>query len=265
MTMTTDNFSRGMESLFRGSCAGLALAFSLLLSMNTNADTEAVFTPFAPLLADHVDNGNVDYRAFARSTEFAQMVTALATLAPAQDADQANRLAFYINAYNALSIQGILDGYSPESIWGRLKFFKRRKYDAFNTSLSLYELEHERIISEGEPRIHFAIVCASQSCPPLQSTLFTPAGLDAQLDAAARGFINAQDKNQFDVANRKATLSRIFKWYKQEFEVAGGGSLAGYLAQYADDPALAQSLKNDDWSFSYFPYDWSLNGISPKE
>lgn len=258
--MQMDNFSLGMVNRFRGSqiLAGWLLAG--LFGLAQANDLETVFEPFDALLGSDVVNGDVDYPEFAKSEAFAAMMRQLATTAPAKDADQATRLAFYINAYNATSIQGILDGFSPSSFWGRLRFFKRRQYELFNTSLSLYELEHERIISEGDPRIHFAIVCSSKSCPPLRSEIYHAETLDKELDAVTHAFVNNPDSNRFDATSRKGTLSRIFKWYGDEFAAAGGGSVAGYLANYADDPALAESLRNEDWQFDYFDYDWSING-----
>ncbi|MEL6302534.1 MAG: DUF547 domain-containing protein [Pseudomonadota bacterium] len=264
MTMTPVNFLRGMASKFPGSKA-LALTALALFSTAQADPLHEVFAPFESLLTSEVSDGDVNYPAFADSEAFAQMMRALATVAPSADADQATRLAFYINAYNATSIQGILDGFSPSSVWGRLRFFKRRQYELFNTSMSLYELEHERIIAEGDPRIHFAIVCSSKSCPPLRSALYTAAGLDSELDAATGAFVNNPDGNSFDLETRTATLSRIFKWYGDEFAEAGGGSLAGYLAGYVKDPAVAQSLRTERWTFDYYDYDWSLNGTAIEE
>ena len=259
MMKTMENSLRGMVRRFPGSVLALLLGVSLFGSVNAD-ELHDVFQPFAELLESDVKQGDVNYPAFANSESFAAMMTQLANTAPARNADQATRLAFYINAYNATSIQGILDGFSPSTIWGRLRFFKRRQYALFNTSMSLFELEHERIIKKGDPRIHFAIVCSSKSCPPLRSTLYTAEGLDAELDAVTRAFVNNPSSNQFDAVNRTARLSRIFKWYGDEFEKVGGGSLGGYLARYVDDPDVAASLQSDTWKFSYFDYDWSLNG-----
>ena len=224
-----------------------------------------MFEPFGTLLERSVVDGQVDYPAFAASADFAAMMTALATVTPPANADRNTRLAFYINAYNATSIQGILDGFSPSTVWSRLRFFKRRKYELFDTSLSLYELEHERIISEGDPRIHFAIVCSSQSCPPLRSELYQAQSLDAQLDEVTRAFVNQPTSNSFDQASRTARLSQIFKWYRAEFADAGDGSLGGFLARYVADPALAESLRTERWKFRFRDYDWSLNGTPIKQ
>ncbi|MEM6819029.1 MAG: DUF547 domain-containing protein [Pseudomonadota bacterium] len=264
MTTTTVNFLRGMVRRFPGSRV-LALTALALFSTAQADPLHEVFAPFETLLGAEVTDGDVNYPAFADSEAFAKMMQALATVAPPADADQATRLAFYINAYNATSIQGILDGFSPSSVWGRLRFFKRRQYELFNTSMSLYELEHDRIIAEGDPRIHFAIVCSSKSCPPLRSELYTAADLDGELDAVTGAFVNNPNGNTFDLETRTATLSRIFKWYGDEFAQAGGGSLAGYLAGYVEDPAIAESLRTERWTFDYYEYDWSLNGTAIEE
>ena len=247
-----------MARKFPGSLLALLLA---LAPVGAGADAAEVFAPFGALLAEHVVDGDVDYPAFAASEAFAGMMAALATAAPAASASDDDKLAFYINAYNATSIQGILDGYSPSSLWGRLRFFKRREYALLNTSMTLYELEHEYIIAAGDPRIHFAIVCSSKSCPPLVSALYVGATLDAQLDAVARAFVNNPASNRFDIERRKADLSRIFDWYEDEFE-AEAGSLEAWIANYIDDERLRESLKNDDWDIDYQDYDWSLNGTA---
>ena len=262
MMMTMANFSRGTGRKFPGRqarLAGLLLAFAALSGPAAAQQAQDVFAPFGELLTSAVEDGWVDYPAFARSEAFADMMQQLSATTPARDATANDRLAFYINAYNATSIQGILDGYSPATIWSRIRFFKRRQYDLFNTSISLYDLEHERIISEGDPRIHFAIVCSSKSCPPLQNWLYRADALDTQLDDVTRRFINDTSSNRFDIAARSATLSRIFDWYDDEF-TAAGGSLQGFLASYADNPALRASLGNEDWDIDFMDYDWSLNG-----
>ena len=253
---TTENSSPTTASRFPGSVAALAIA---CFAPALHAAPADVFEPFGTLLAEHVTDGSVDYPAFAASDAFADMMTALAATAPASGADDDERLAFYINAYNATSIQGILDGYSPSTLWGRLRFFKRREYALMNRSMTLYELEHDYIIATGDARIHFAIVCSSQSCPPLQDTLYDGAELDQQLDRVTGAFINDPSSNRFDIERREADLSRIFDWYEDEFE-AEAGSVQAWIARYVDDDALRDSLQRDDWDIDFNDYDWSLNG-----
>ena len=114
----------------------------------------------------------------------------------------------------------------------------------------------------GDPRIHFAIICASKSCPFLRSEAFAAAKLDAQLDAQARQFINDPSRNRFDKASGTAALSEIFKWFEEDFR--GAGSLQKYLAKYADDPEVARMLAADGFRIEWMTYDWSLNGTPPR-
>jgi hypothetical protein len=126
-------------------------------------------------------------------------------------------------------------------------------------SLSLHKLEHKRILPLGEPRIHFAIVCASRSCPSLRGEAFTPAALDAQLEDQARRFINDPSKNRFDLERGEALLSKIFKWFAADFE-AVSESVTAYIADYVDDPRIAEALRAERLQVRFLDYDWSLNG-----
>ncbi|MFK8051473.1 MAG: DUF547 domain-containing protein [Woeseiaceae bacterium] len=265
MSKTTENSLHGMGKKLLGNARGFLLVAALAFAVPAAgaAETETLFAPFAALLESSVQDGQVTYADFAQSTAYASMINRLGKERLPASASSDERLATYINAYNALSIQGILDGFSPSSIFSRLKFFKRRQYEVFGTSMTLYELEHENIISAGDPRIHFAIVCSSKSCPPLINTLYSADTLDAQLNAVTADFINNSQSNRFDLKRKQADLSRIFKWYGDEFE-AEAGSLAQFLARYVTDDALKASLQTDDWDFDYLDYDWSLNGTSPE-
>jgi len=114
-----------------------------------------------------------------------------------------------------------------------------------------------------EPRIHFAIVCASRSCPKLRSWAFTADKLDQQLDDSARLFINDPSRNVFDRRQKIAHLSKIFDWFTEDF-ISHSGSLTKYVAQYVEDPVLAQELAQDTYQVEFLEYDWNLNGIPPQ-
>ncbi len=131
--------------------------------------------------------------------------------------------------------------------------------DAPGDRITLHALEHELIRPLQEPRIHFAIVCASQSCPILQSEAYTLQHLDRQLTLAAMGFINNPKHNQFNTANRRAEMSSLFKWFEEDF-VAAGGSLQAYLAPLVDNEEVADLLAQEAFEISYRKYDWNLNG-----
>jgi hypothetical protein len=216
--------------------------------------------PFDSVLRQSVKNGHVDYPAFQTSAGFKEYVAALGK--PAKLESKAEQLAYNINAYNAFAIQGILDGLSPSSFLGRQRYFKLQTWPLAGRNISLHDVEHAVLRPLGDPRIHFAIICASKSCPFLRSEAFTASKLDAQLDEQARQFVNDPSRNRFDKANGVASLSEIFKWFEEDF--TGAGSLQKYLAKYAADPEVAKRLGADGFRVEWIPYDWSLNGTPPK-
>ncbi len=216
--------------------------------------------PFDALLRAHVRAGQVDYPAFQDAPSFRAYV---ASLAPAvQLAGRSEELAFYINAYNALAIAGILDGLSPSTALGRQRFFRFRDWPLAGRSISLHDLEHRVLRPLGEPRIHFAIICASRSCPFLRSEAYVAARLDAQLDSQARAFVNDRFRNRFDKATKTAHLSEIFKWFDEDFRAAG--SVQKYIARYVDDADVARELAADAYRIEWIAYDWGLNGTPPR-
>jgi hypothetical protein len=218
--------------------------------------------PWNEILGRHVVDGVVDYDAIAAEPGFAATLEAIAG-ADLSGVDELVVLAFSINTYNVLAAQGILNGRSPRSAFGKLRYFMTDKYVIAGEKLSLYGFEHKRIIPLGEPRTHFAIVCASASCPILRSEAYLPSRLEAQLNQSARGFINDPDKNSFDLEEGRARVSKIFKWFRDEFE-AHSGSVAAYLSQWVDDPEIREALENDELKIKFQPYDWSLNGTFSK-
>ena len=178
------------------------------------------WTAWDQLLSRHVDAGYVDYAALKDSPEVDTLVTALAKADP-EALNREQQLAFYINSYNLLAVAGIVAGRSPASLLGRARFFRFSKFQLGDQRLSLQALEHELILPLGEPRIHFAIVCASLSCPKLRSAAYSAEQLQRQLDDNARDFINDRSKNRFDKKQRVAWISKIFDWYQQDFETNG--------------------------------------------
>jgi hypothetical protein len=217
------------------------------------------------LLRRYVHDGLVDYQDLKRQG-VAELNNYLATLSSVCAADEraANRderLAFWINAYNAFTVKLIIDHYPVRSIRsiGWLPF--KKKFIPMpglgKGDLSLDEIENDILRKQlGEPRIHFAIVCASKSCPKLQA--YRADGLGLQLDQAARDFIQDASKNRYDAAKRTFYASSIFKWFHEDFERAKG-SLAAFIAQYAQ-PEVAAALKQGDVRIEFLDYDWSLNG-----
>lgn len=217
------------------------------------------------LVRAHVANGVVNYPALAKDKRFGDYLNQLNHVDPQAFSTHPEQLAFWINAYNAFAAKGIIDQYSPKSLWGKYRYFIGREYSVGGASLNLYDLEHDILIPQfKEPRVHFAIVCASASCPKLQSWAYQPSELDRQLDHAAREFINDPTRNRFDREKRVAHLSMIFNWFSEDF-IAHSGSLIQYLKPHLNDAALVKELEMTPYRVEFMEYDWSVNGIPPKD
>lgn len=217
---------------------------------------------FDGLLKKYVGtDGKVNYKGFIADKEiFQKYLDKLSVQAPDRSSwSREEQLAYWINAYNAFTIKLIIDNYPVSSIqdlkptpniplvntvW-HLKFFQIGGEDA-----SLDEIEHKILRKEfEEPRIHFAINCASFSCPALLNEAFTPEKLEVQLNKVAVGFIN--DPKQNKIESDKIEISKIFSWFKGDF--TKNESLIEYLNRYA------RVKINPNAKISHLPYDWSLN------
>ena len=213
---------------------------------------------FSALLEQHVVDGVVDYTGFRDKPALDTYIEYVANKTDVESLPLNEQLAFYINAYNALAIKGILNGKSPKSFFGRVGYFYNAKYIIAGKKTNLYDFEHKVIRPLGEPRIHFGLVCASTSCPKLRSEAYTPEALDRQLNESATDFINDTSKNHFDLEKDRAHLSKIFDWFKKDFEV--DSSLQQYIAQFIQDETVKAKLSTNDFSIKHNKYDWSLNG-----
>ena len=246
-------------SLLLGACSTVPTTFQPTQPLSPAAYSHAAWDS---LLHEHVRDGVVDYPAIAADKRLADYLAQLKRLDPNSLPMREARLAFWINAYNAFAMQGILEGLSPLTSSGKFQYFVSKKYEVGGAFVNLYGLEHGILRPLREPRMHFTIVCASRSCPKLLAEAYDPASLEKQLDQGAREFINDPTRNRFDTVGKVAYLSMIFDWFKEDF-TAQGGSVLQYLAPYVNDPALAHELEQGRYTIQYLDYDWHLNGPPP--
>lgn len=243
----------------------VTLALVVCSAAVAQAGPEAVidWSAWDAILKHHVVDGSVDYDGIRSEPEFSATVDAIAR-ASLDGHDDLEKIVFLTNAYNVLSIKGILDGHSPRTAFGKLKFFFRLKYEVAGARMTLNALEKKFLLPLGEPRVHFAIVCSSESCPPLRSEALAVERLDAQLDENARIFLNDPSKNAFDIDSGEARLSKIFKWFSEDF---GGTpeSIQRFIAPYIHDKAVSENLAAARFKVRYMAYDWSLNGTLSKK
>jgi hypothetical protein len=208
----------------------------------------------------------VDYAAW--SSNPADMARFDSFLAWQGDADvqsmsKDEKIAFYINAYNAICIKLCLDAYplhSPLDVDG---FFdkEKHKFKVGGEMLSNGNVEYDRLVPLGDMRMHFAVVCSDRGCPPLQNTAYTGAGLNGELEAASRRFVADKRNLVADKAKKEIQISKLFEWYGKDFVSDPARPAAKpeqYLAQWAEGDAKAL-LASGDYTVKIIEWNWTLN------
>jgi hypothetical protein len=245
------------------------LFFKLAILLATTASTAAGFdhsyTGFVQVLHRYVQDGQVDYAALRNQR--AGLDQFLREAGAVKEADykswsREQQIAFLINVYNAGSLQLVIDHYPVSSIkriggWFGSPF-RITFIPLFGSKVSLDEIEHGMLLPFGEPRVHFALVCAARSCPPLRREAYTAAKLNQQLDDQARLFLNDITKNRVELETGTVHLSRIFKWFGDDF---GGEEAAVVKSISRYWPASTQRVLAQKKTFKvrYLDYDWKLN------
>ncbi len=226
------------------------------------------YTPatFSNLLKTYVvDSGFVDYDAWkANPEDVAKLQGFIGEMADYDSSDLTGdeELAFWINAYNAITLNEVLKRYPLESVRPRFlglpvtTFFTKKEHTVNGEAYSLDDIENNVLRKLGEPRIHFAINCASTSCPVLRPEAYRAEVLGQQLDEQAVTFVNDPARNRFDAETKQASLSKIFDWFKKDFDAVGG--VPSYLSQFATGDAKTV-LESDQLSIEYLTYNWALN------
>jgi len=213
--------------------------------------------PFDTVLAERARNGGYDYRGTS-GQDRKRLAAYLSNLGDAQPSAMTadERKAFFINAYNAWAIQALLEN-PGKKITDVPGAFNGTRHRVGGEMLTLDEIEN-RLREMKDARIHFGIVCASRSCPPLASAAYRAEDLGGSLDRQARAFVNDPMRNLVDRARGRIALSMIFKWNRREFE-RDGGTLSKYVARYVGDPATAAWLASTSAEPEFLEYDWSPN------
>lgn len=260
----------------------IAFLFSLCVSSNVLADNTFNHGGWDQLLQKHVrliDEGKasqVDYQGFLESKgALVQYLKQLESVDQQRFDSWAknDQLAFLINAYNAWTVQLILTKWpdldSIKDLGGLFRSPWRKEFiPLLGQVRSLDEIEHELIRGSDryqDPRIHFAVNCASIGCPALANVAYQGDSLEQLLEQQTRLFLADRSRNRLDGKTLK--LSSIFKWYKEDFEKGWQGydSLESFLVHYKEALSLpessVQSLMRGDLKLSFLSYDWGLNGV----
>jgi len=173
------------------------------------------------------------------------------------------RLVFWINVYNAWTIRGILKVYPTKSIMDHqdeksFHIWKNYELKVNGKGYTLDGIEHQILRKMGEPRIHFAIVCASIGCPPLLNEAYSVAKLDSQLKASAEKFFATASKFKVSLKAGTVSISQLFQWFGGDFAKSPAGVLK-FCSQYVKDPAAKTLMASGKAKIKYLGWDWSLN------
>jgi len=226
---------------------------------------------WAELLARHVKAGRIDqtrltmveYAALGADPAYLKALADFEAADPDAMAGEDERFAFWINAYNLMAIRTVVDHYPLASIRDAGGIFrpvwKRVAGKAGGREVTLDQIEHEILRPRfRDPRVHFAIVCASVSCPDLRPEPYRAATLSAQLDDAALSFLANPAKGlRIDEEKKSLQVSSIFKWFAEDFAATGG--VVAFVKAKADGDIAARVAAFGDNDLTYLDYDWSLN------
>lgn len=229
----------------------------------TPAPTAFDHSVWTELLQTYVDeDGMVAYRRLEAEAKArrAAYLNRLAEFDPSLLPPK-ERMAFWLNAYNAAVVNGILAGQSPEGVLSRKRFFGWYTIRIAGRDRTLDEIENAILRKEfHDPRIHMALVCGASSCPRLRREAYVGARLDEQLDDQARWFVNDPRRNRIDPVIDQLELSSIFKWFAADFD--GELGVREFVARYASWPDQAALARRTAVPVRYLDYDWTLNAQS---
>jgi hypothetical protein len=212
------------------------------------------------------DHGRVDYSQWKRDPSAVQQLDAYLAELSASDGrgTRQEQLAYWINAYNAVTVKGILREYPTTSIRNHTaklfgyNIWKNLKLQVGGEQVSLDDMEHKMLRKLGEPRIHFAIVCASIGCPNLRNEAYTADKLDDQLESSAILFFSDPTKFSFEASTKSFRVSPILDWFGEDFGDSREAILKR-IAPWLSDPDAAELAKRGQGSLRFLEYDWNLN------
>ncbi|HQY20618.1 MAG TPA: DUF547 domain-containing protein [Ignavibacteria bacterium] len=254
----------------------ITLIFLLLLLISSCSEKETVprvepveidfdFVPVNNFFKKYVKDGKVDYQSVKDDDALREFINQVKNTEPYNIPEGNERFAFWINAYNAFTIKLITDHYPLNSIvdieeetgvnpWS-INFIEM----AGGRKFSLDEIEKEIIIPDyKDPRIHYALVCAAESCPEIIPEAYLPEKLDAQLDLQAAIFLDDQDKNYLDKKENALYLSTIYKWYASDF-IKKDTTVTKHILKYINEGDKNFILENNTDDINYIDYSWKLN------
>ena len=224
---------------------------------------------FDRILKEYVDDkGLIDYNRIEEDTGFNDYMESLKT-AKVEALSKDGQLAFWINAYNAVTIDKVIK-WKPEKsvretfipgVWTSTRFYTTREHTVAGQLMSPDDIEHEFLRKQfSDPRIHFAIICASTGCPPQPRFAYTEENVQAMLEKETREYLNSERGTRIDRAKNTLYLSKIFEWFADDF-IKKSGSVINFIKPYVN--AEVRWFLERDPEIFYLHYDWALNAKEP--
>ena len=232
-------------------CKGILFFVLFFFTSNLLISQKNIHDIWDSELKKYVDKeGNVNYRLWKKNSKLLETyLINLENNPPINQWTKNDSLAYFINAYNAVTVKLILDNYPLRSIKDLIIPWWLKRFKLNSEKITLNFIEHKILRKMDDPRIHFAINCASRSCPKLQNVAYYSHKLENQLNDAASGFINDQTKNKINVNH--LMLSKIFSWFKDDF--GNRIQLLKFVNKYSKIKILESAR------IEYLNYDWNLN------
>jgi len=216
------------------------------------------YTSLTNLLQQHVQQGQVNYKTLLQHKQQLQQLMQQVGNYDVSQAPASERKAFYLNAYNVLVLEQVLQHYPVKSVRDIPGFFDKIKFEVAGQQLTLNELETKKLREPfSDARVHFALVCAAISCPPLRNEAYTPAAVEQQLDDQSRHTLQHPQFIKIQSGDKRVLVSEIFKWYRPDF-LTEASSILNYINKYRQEPIPVA------YTLVYYPYNWQLNDTSAK-
>lgn len=244
----------------------LSIVLCSLFTVGAYANDSIDYSVYDSLLKKYVSDGMVNYLKWKKDdfVVFENYILSLEKVSP-DNLNANGKKAFWINTYNAFTIYAVLKHIPTNGLLAKVfsvqmipGFFNKITYRVGGETLTLNDIENKKLREAfQDPRIHFALVCASRSCPKIQNIAFKETGLEDRLDNAARNFIQDADSNRLDQKNNILRLSEIFKWYGPDF-IASSGTVVDFVKKYIGEED-GEYLSARAVKIQYLFYDWLVN------
>lgn len=238
------------------------LVLAILLWIGLPATSPAFdHEKFDAVLAGCVEDGRVHYgKLRGLEPTLDAYLASLASAKPSLESGPELR-AFWIDAYNACVLKGLLDAYPvgrPQDIPG---FFDVKRYEVEGQKLTLNDIENEKIRGQ-DPRIHFALICGAASCPDMRTKAWRGATLEADLDQGVRQFLANTDKGVRLDGDGALVISQLFRWFAKDF--GGESGVLAFLAKYGPPAVAPRAAQQPPPPIRFLDYDWALNAVELK-